>query len=244
MKKYPSYKKTNVNWVKEIPSHWDFYPNIAIFDERIEKGFPKLELLSVTIGRGIIRQSDIEIKKDISNDDKSNYKRVCIGDIAYNRMRMWQGAVGFSKYEGIVSPAYIVLQPKADLNCKYFHYLFRIPAYISESYRNGYGICDDQHSLRYTQFKRMFSMLPPLEEQNTIVKYLDYKITSVNKLLKLGQSLIGRTFKDAGLLQDYKHRLITDAVTGMVDLRDFNFNGIEISEEEILEEASITNSEE
>jgi type I restriction enzyme S subunit len=193
MKKYDKYKKTNVAWVEEIPSHWVFLPNIAIFDERIEKRFPKLELLSVTIGRGIIRQSENQTKKDISNDDKSNYKRVCIGDLAYNRMRMWQGAVGYSKYEGIVSPAYIVLNPKVEMSCKYFHYLFRTPSYISESYRNGYGICDDQHSLRYTNFKRMFSIFPPVEEQIIIVKYLDYKINSINKLLKLGQSLIGRT---------------------------------------------------
>ena len=236
MKKYTKYKSTDVNWVKEIPEHWYFHPNIAIFDERIEKGYPNLELLSVTIGRGIIRQSDIETKKDISNDDKSNYKRVCVGDIAYNRMRMWQGTVGHSKYEGIVSPAYIVLNPKIELNCKYFHYLFRIPAYISESYRNGYGICDDQHSLRYTQFKRMYSIVPPIEEQNIIVKYLDYKITSVNKLMKMGQTIIGRTFKNAGLLQDYNHRLITDAVTGAIDLRDFDFSNIQINSDEILEE--------
>lgn len=244
MEKYPAYKTTGVTFVTEIPSHWNFLPNIGIFDERIEKGFPNLELLSVTIGRGIIRQSEIETKKDISNDDKSNYKRVCVGDIAYNRMRMWQGAVGFSKYEGIVSPAYIVLKPKIELNCKYFHYLFRIPSYISESYRNGYGICDDQHSLRYTQFKRMFSVFPSVEEQDIIVKYLDFKINSIIKLLKTGQSLIGRTFKDAGLLQDYKHRLITDAVIGKVDLRNFNLNEIEIPEEEVLSEEIINEPQE
>jgi type I restriction enzyme S subunit len=244
MKKYNNYRNTNVNWVQEIPEHWNFYPNIAIFDERIEKGYSNLELLSVTIGRGIIRQSDNETKKDISNDDKSNYKRVCIGDIAYNRMRMWQGAVGHSEYEGIVSPAYVVLNPKIELNSKYFHYLFRIPAYISESYRNGYGICDDQHSLRYTQFKRMYSILPPIEEQNIIVRYLDYKITSVNKLMKLGQTIIGRTFKNAGLLQDYNYRLITDAVSGAIDLRDFDFSNIKINEVEMLGELAFNENEE
>jgi len=236
MNKYKNYKETNINWIKEIPDHWNIYPNIAIFDERIEKGYPKLELLSVTIGRGIIRQADIETKKDISNDDKSNYKRVCIGDLAYNRMRMWQGAVGYSKYEGIVSPAYIVLNPKIEINCKYFHYLFRIPAYISESYRNGYGICDDQHSLRYTQFKRMYSIVPPIEEQDLIVKYLDYKINSVNKIMQMGQVIIGRTFKNAGLLQDYNHRLITDAITGAIDLRKFNFSDNNLNSEVLLED--------
>jgi type I restriction enzyme S subunit len=80
-----------------------------------------------------------------------------------------------------------------------------------------------------------------VEEQIIIVKYLDYKINSINKLLKLGQSLIGRTFKDAGLLQDYKHRLITDVVTGQIDLREFNFNGIEIPDDEILIEEEISN---
>ncbi|MDO9341394.1 MAG: hypothetical protein Q7T72_12825, partial [Bacteroidales bacterium] len=74
--------------------------------------------------------------------------------------------------------------------------------------------------------------------------YLDFKINSIIKLLKTGQSLIGRTFKDAGLLQDYKHRLITDAVIGKVDLRNFNLNEIEIPEEEVLSEEIINEPQE
>ena len=89
-----------------------------IFDERSEKGFLDLELLSVTLNDGVIKRSEIE-SKDNSNENKSNYKHVLPGDIVYNSMRMWQGASGVSPYEGIVSPAYTILIPK-NVYSKYF----------------------------------------------------------------------------------------------------------------------------
>lgn len=94
-----------------------------IFDERSEKGFLDLELLSVTLNDGVIKRSEIE-SKDNSNENKSNYKHVLPGDIVYNSMRMWQGASGVSPYEGIVSPAYTILIPK-NVYSKYFGYYFK-----------------------------------------------------------------------------------------------------------------------
>ena len=76
------------------------------FTERVES-MPDGELISVTINDGIKKFSELG-RHDNSNDDKSKYKKVCVGDIAYNSMRMWQGASGYSPYEGIVSPAYTV----------------------------------------------------------------------------------------------------------------------------------------
>lgn len=95
----------------ELPDTWDVQSNRALFSERKECGGVESELLSVTQDRGIIKQSDLESKRDGSNENKSKYKRVCVNDLAYNKMRMWQGAIGSSEHEGIVSPAYVVLQP-------------------------------------------------------------------------------------------------------------------------------------
>ena len=94
-----------------------------VFSERVENNING-QLLSVTLNKGIIRASE-NGKLDNSNSDKSKYKVVNINDIAYNSMRMWQGASGCSKYEGIVSPAYTVITPKEDIDSSFFSYLFK-----------------------------------------------------------------------------------------------------------------------
>lgn len=97
----------------EFQGDWEERTLGSCFEERLES-LPDGELLSVTIGSGIKKFSELD-RHDNSNTDKSKYKRVCIGDIAYNSMRMWQGASGRSPYEGIVSPAYTVVKPIGDI---------------------------------------------------------------------------------------------------------------------------------
>ena len=79
---YNRYYSVQYDYVTELPEGWQLLPNIAIFQERIERGFVDEELLSVTISKGVIRQTDVAIKKDSSNEDKSKYKLIEIGDIA------------------------------------------------------------------------------------------------------------------------------------------------------------------
>lgn len=102
----------------EFQGDWEERTLGSCFDERLES-LPDGELLSVTIGSGIKKFSELD-RHDNSNTDKSKYKRVCIGDIAYNSMRMWQGASGRSSYEGIVSPAYTVVKPIGDIDTQFF----------------------------------------------------------------------------------------------------------------------------
>jgi len=187
---YNAYEPVSYDYVNQLPPGWKLLPNIAIFEERIERGHEKEELLSVTIGKGIIKQTNVEIKKDSSNEDKSKYKFVKEGDLAYNKMRMWQGALGYSKSNGIVSPAYIVLKPKMKINPRFFHYMFRSCLYTNYSKRFSYGIVDDQLSLRYTDFKRMYSIVPPLETQNAIVDYLDGKNAKIDEFIRKKERLI------------------------------------------------------
>ena len=105
-------------------------------------------------------------------------------------MRMWQGALGYSDYRGITSPAYVILKPKMEINQRFFHYMFRTGFYTNYSKRFSYGIVDDQLSLRYVDFKRMYSILPPLEIQNAIVEYLDRKTKKTKEFIKKKERLI------------------------------------------------------
>ena len=187
---YKKYNAIAYDYETQLPDGWQLLPNIAVFQERIERGHINEELLSVTIGRGVIRQTEVDIKKDSSNEDKSKYKLIKVGDIAYNKMRMWQGALGYSDYQGISSPAYVILKPKMKINPRYFHYMFRTSFYTNYSKRFSYGIVDDQLSLRYTDFKRMYSIVPPIEVQNRIVAYLDEKNNEIDKFIRNKERLI------------------------------------------------------
>lgn len=207
---YATYYPVQYDYVSQLPEDWQLLPNIAIFIERIERGFDNEELLSVTIGKGVIRQSDVDVKKDSSNEDKSKYKLIKVGDIAYNRMRMWQGALGYSDYQGITSPAYVVLKPKMEMNQRFFHYMFRTPFYTNYSKRFSYGIVDDQLSLRYVDFKRMYSIVPPLETQNAIVAYLDRKTQQIQEFIAKKERLIKT-------LLDRKHSIKFTFVTKGID---------------------------
>ncbi len=206
MQCYPKYEPVDFDYVRELPAGWQLVPNIAIFAERVERGHLNEELLAVTISKGIIKQTELEHKKDISNDDKSHYKFVQCGDIAYNKMRMWQGAVGYSQYQGIVSPAYVVLSPKVPLNPRFFHYLFRTGFYANYSKRFSYGICDDQLSLRSKDFKRMYAIVPPLDVQDAIVAYLDRKSARANDFIAKQTRLVE-------VLKEQKQAVINQAVT-------------------------------
>jgi type I restriction enzyme S subunit len=208
-------KDSGVNWVKEIPTHWKIKHTRYLWKERKETNHVEEQLLSVTINRGIIPQSELlstTVKRDTSNLDKTKYKLVLQNDIAYNKMRMWQGAVGVSKFRGIVSPAYIVLKPIKEINYYYYHYLLRTPNYIGESYRFSYGICDDQLSLRYEDFKGMSIIVPPKEEQDQIAKFLDNRLSKINRFIKAKK-------KQIELLKEYRTSLISAVVTGKVDVR-------------------------
>lgn len=190
---YPEYKESGVPWLDSIPRHWDCLPHRALFEEIKEQGHVDEPLLSVTISRGIIRQEDLlanSSKKDSSNLDKSKYKLVEPGDIAYNKMRAWQGAVGVSRYRGIVSPAYIVQRARNEHKPEFFHYLFRTPGFAKEAERWSYGITSDQWSLRPQHFKMIYSCVPPQAEQDVIIRFLRGFDRDVRHLIRNRRRLI------------------------------------------------------
>lgn len=203
---YTTYQPVQYDYVSQLPDDWKLLPNIAIFRERIERGHENEELLSVTIGRGVIKQSELE-KKDSSTLDKSKYLLLYPGDLVYS-MRFRQGASGYSIYKGIVSPACTVLKPKRgiEINPRFFFYMFRTGFYKNYVERFAYGIADGQIPLRYVDFKRMYSIVPPLETQNAIVAYLDRKTQQIQEFIAKKERLIE-------LLEEQKERLISNAIS-------------------------------
>jgi len=149
------------------------------FTERVES-MPDGELISVTIKDGIKKFFELG-RHDNSNDDKSKYKKVCVGDIAYNSMRMWQGASGYSPYEGIVSPAYTVISPNSGINSKCLAYQFKLPEMIRTFQVNSQGITSDNWNLKYPALSQIEIFVSKDEEEQTqIAEYfvnLDHLIT-------------------------------------------------------------------
>ena len=216
LKPYPAYKDSGMEWLGQVPEHWEVLPGRTVFREINDRGHPDEQMLSVTITRGVLRQADLladSSKKDSSNEDKSNYKLVQPGDLVYNKMRAWQGAVGVSAYRGIVSPAYIVQRLRSAENLpRYMHFLLRTPLFASEAERWSYGITSDQWSLRAEEFKCIYFSLPPLPEQTAIVRFLDWAERRIRRVIRARKKRIK-------LLEEYKQALINQAVTGKIDVR-------------------------
>lgn len=155
----------------EFQGDWEERTLGSCFDERLES-LPDGELLSVTIGSGIKKFSELD-RHDNSNTDKSKYKRVCIGDIAYNSMRMWQGASGRSPYEGIVSPAYTIVKPIGDIDTQFFAYMFKKKEIIHLFEINSQGLTSDTWNLKYPAFSKIVVRVPRnVEEQSRIARFL------------------------------------------------------------------------
>ena len=213
LKPYPEYKESGQEWLGVVPAHWDVLPNRAIFSEIKDRDCPDEEMLSVTITRGIVPQKALlagSSKKDSSNINKAAYKLVQPGDIAYNKMRAWQGALGASSLRGIISPAYVVMRPVAGANPLYFHNLYRTPMFAKEAERWSYGITSDMWSLRPEHFKLIGSLLPPLAEQTAIVRFLDHWNGRLEKAIRAKRRVIA-------LLQEQKQAIIHRAVTRGLD---------------------------
>ena len=210
---YPTYRPSGVPWLGDVPAHWEVRPSRAIFIEINERGHPDEQLLSVTIAQGVMQQQRLlreSAQKDSSRLDKSDYKLVRPGDVVYNKMRAWQGAAGVSSYRGIVSPAYIVQQPRPGVAPLYFHRVLRIPAFATEAERWSYGIASDMWSLRPEHFKMIQFCLPPLSEQAAIVRYLDHADRRIRRYVTAKRKLIA-------LLEEEKQAVVSRAVIRGLD---------------------------
>ena len=189
-----------------------------VFTERTERANGDEELLSVTIGNGVIRQVDSD-KRNIASEDKSNYKIVHKGDVPYNSMRMWQGAVGNSEYDGIVSPAYTVLVPSKEANGKFFMELFKKESTLKIFQRWSQGLTSDTWNLKYPVLSTIEISIPRIEEQKRISDYfatLDHLITlhqrKLDHVKDLKKSMLQKMFpKNGQLYPEVRFPEFTDA---------------------------------
>lgn len=214
LRPYPEYKESEQAWVGKVPRHWTIMPNRAIFLEIKERENPDEEMLSVTINKGIVRQKTLlagSSKKDSSNQDKSAYKLVQPGDLAYNKMRAWQGAIGSSDLRGIVSPAYVVMRFRnKKYQPSYFHHLYRTPMFAKEAERWSYGITSDMWSLRPEHFKMIYTPIPTTAEQTAIVRFLDWANGRMERAIRAKRKVIA-------LLGEQRQAIIHRAVTRGLD---------------------------
>ena len=210
LRPYADMVATGLPWLPSLPAHWDLRRNGRLFGERRETGYPDLPVLEVSIRTGV-RVRDFEggtRKQEIT--DRSKYQRAVQGDIAYNMMRMWQGAVGIAPADGLVSPAYVVAKPFAEVDAAYYSYLFRTDGYKHEIDAFSRGIVPDRNRLYWEAFKQMPSAYPPLEEQRLIVRFLDWHGGMTARLIRAKKRLIA-------LLNEQKQSIIHHAVTRGLD---------------------------
>lgn len=182
-----SYSKDNLAWLGTIPDHWQVSKLRQILSPFSEKNHPDMPLLSVVREKGVIIRN-VESKEGNHNyvpDDLSNYKLVKKGQFTMNKMKAWQGSYGVSKYDGIVSPAYFVFDLKCDINRDFFNAAIRSKAYVNYFGQASDGIRVGQWDLSMARMKDIPLLVPPREEQDQIVRFLDWKVSNINKLIRI-----------------------------------------------------------
>ena len=203
-------KDSGISWIGEIPEHWEEYRFATLFKEKSICNHINEELLSVYLDRGVIRFSEDNNKRtNPTSKDLSKYQLVDIGDFVLNNQQAWRGSVGVSKYRGIISPAYFIFEMSSKLNPLYANYLLRSTSCVAYYYICSKGIGSIQRNLDWSSLKQKKLAIPPQDEQQAIVAYIEEKCEKIDKLASDLQSEID-------YLKEYKQRLIADCVTGQV----------------------------
>ncbi len=207
IQKYPAYKDSGVEWLGEIPEHWEAVSLGSILELKSDKNHPEYEVLSVYREYGVIKKDSRDDNHNATSLDTSNYKAVEPGDLVVNKMKAWQGSMGVSPHKGIVSPAYITCKVNSEkIHPEYLHQLLRCGLYIGEYNRLSYGVRVGQWDMHYEDFKHITTLIPPIAEQTAIANFLDTKTALIDKAIALKQ-------KQIELLKERRQILIHLAVT-------------------------------
>ena len=213
LKPYPAMKDSGVEWLGEVPAHWEVRRLRRTLRAVAERNRSDLPLLSVVREKGVVLR-DVSNKDENHNfipDDLTNYKVVEQGQFAMNKMKAWQGSYGVSKFEGIVSPAYFVFNLDS-VNGDYFHTAIRSKAYVPYFTQASDGVRIGQWDLSLARMREIPFSVPPRTEQAAIVRYLDYADRRIQRYIRAKQKLVK-------LLEDQKQAIIHQAVTGQIDVR-------------------------
>lgn len=185
-----------------------------LYTERKEKGDPSLPILTVSIHAGVSEgelDEDKLGKKVKRITDKTQYKTARKGDLVFNMMRAWQGAIGVVRSDGLVSPAYIVAKPNEKIWPEYMDYCMKTPRMIHAIHRQSYGVTDFRLRLYWDSFTPITCQLPPLPEQQKIAAIL----STQDKVIELKEKLLAQK-------QQQKKYLMQQLLTGKKRLSGFN----------------------
>ena len=204
---------SGIDWLGEVPAHWQILTNHQLFAERnIKCSEPDAVLLSVTKHLGVILQSQAEemnLATVAPAETTEGYKVVRKGDLVMNIMRAKDGSYGISDYDGVISPAYCIYYTRQEANPQYLYYLFKTPMYMEIFKNYSTGIAEHRMRLYPVSFFKIPVVVPPLEEQNEIVAYLDKRVKDIDELITLTQQQIEK-------LKEYRQSIISEVVTGKV----------------------------
>ncbi len=208
-------KDSGVEWLGEVPAHWQTSRLANLYSDTDERGNADLPVLTVSIHDGVsddeLDEADMD-RKVTRSDDKTKYKRVAPGDLVYNMMRAWQGGFGSVTVDGMVSPAYVVARPRTEFPTSFVERVLRTPNAIEEMRGRSRGVTDFRLRLYWEEFKNIVVPLPPKEEVESIVKHLEASERSVANTISAAEDCIA-------ILQERRSALISAAVTGKIDVR-------------------------
>ena len=200
-------KDSGIEWIGEIPNDWRVYKVKNICRIRGEKNRPQAQVLSVYRELGVVVKAERNDNHNVTSEDTSSYKYVLPNDLVVNKMKAWQGSMGISRFEGIVSPAYYVFKIISDeIYPMYIHYLLRNVAYLPEYRRLSGGIRPGQWDLSIENLQNIPILIPPYDNQCRIVSYLERKCSQIDDIIARQQEVIEK-------LKAYKLSVITEAVT-------------------------------
>lgn len=205
MEKYKEYKDSGVQWLGEIPSHWKAVLNGRIFKENVRKALDTDISLSLSQKDGLIPTEEMQ-ESSLKTSSYANWKHVTPCDLVINRFKAHLGVMFASNYTGMVSFHYGVFKSVIPTNSKYYEYLFHTNVYkfLYSDVSNGMTV--GLQNLSNTAFYKVRGLYPPIDEQCSIVSYLDTKCSQLDTLLSNKE-------KEISLLQEMKQRVIADAVT-------------------------------
>ena len=215
LKRYPAMKDSGVEWLGEVPEHWDLPRTKTVLRERSEKGYPDEPLLAATQTKGVVRKDQYENRTVVAMKDLHLLKLVEVDDFVIS-LRSFQGGIESARVRGIISPAYTVLYPADSPFQGYLAKLFKSCPYIENLGLYVTGIRQGQN-IDYEKLSRSRLPLPPLPEQAAIVRYLDHVDRRVRRLVRAKRKLIA-------LLTEQKqaiiHRVVTRGLDPDVPLKD------------------------
>jgi type I restriction enzyme S subunit len=208
MRQHSRYRDSGIDWIGDIPEHWEVQKTKVIWDEIDERSDDGSEKqLSVSKYTGVTPYGE---DQDSRAESLEGYLRCEPGDLVINIMLAWQGCLGVAEDRGVVSPAYCVYRTSDRYNPRFFHYLYRSDKYLAEFARCSSGIVPSRWRMYTKDFFRVYSVVPPRPEQDAIADYLDEKTDDIDDYIAKKRELVD-------LLETQRRAVVNRAVTTGLD---------------------------